>query len=141
MSADSTVSRRTVLRGIGTAMALPLLDAMAPSVARAARAAKTPPTRMAFVFVPNGKHMPDWTPTVEGRDFDLPPILEPLAGVKDSLNVFSGLTHDEGRAKGDGPGDHARAASTNASRSPDSPGRRHTPGGGGASRASWGSRM
>ena len=112
MSANSTVSRRTVLRGIGTAMALPLLDAMVPSAARAARAAKAPPTRMAFVFVPNGKHMPDWTPTVEGRDFDLPPILEPLAAVKDSLNVFSGLTHDEGRAKGDGPGDHARAASS-----------------------------
>jgi hypothetical protein len=66
---------------------------------------------MAFLFVPNGVHVPDWTPKTEGYGFELPYILEPLASVRDDLLVLSGLTHDKGRANGDGPGDHARSAS------------------------------
>ena len=66
---------------------------------------------MGFIFVPNGVHLPDWTPTTYGYGFQLPHILQPLAPVQDDLLVISGLTHDKGRANGDGPGDHARSAS------------------------------
>jgi hypothetical protein len=107
------ISRRTVLRGLGTALALPWLEAMGPLtnwVAGAAPAAAAP-NRMAFLYVPNGANMPDWTPKKEGADFDLPAILEPLAPVKDYLLVLTGLTADKARPNGDGPGDHARALS------------------------------
>ncbi len=112
MSDRWQISRRTVLRGLGTAVALPLLDAMAPGLARAGDDKKSPLTRMAFVYVPNGKHMPDWTPQTEGADFELPYILEPLAPVKQQLLVLSGLAQDHGRPHGDGAGDHARALSS-----------------------------
>ncbi len=102
------ISRRTMLRGMGTAVALPLLDAMVPALALAGEH-KAVPTRMAFVYVPNGKHMPDWTPAAEGADWELPYTMEPLAAVKDRLLVLSGLAQDHARANGDGPGDHARA--------------------------------
>lgn len=106
------ISRRTALKGLGTAVALPLLDAMLPAAALAGGAAPSAaaPLRMVFWFVPNGVHMPDWTPATEGTDFELPSILEPLAPHKDRLLVLSGLTHDKARANGDGPGDHARSA-------------------------------
>jgi hypothetical protein len=111
MTKNRHISRRTVLRGIGTAIALPMLDAMTPALAAAERK-KLAPTRMAFVYVPNGKHMPDWTPAAVGSDFELPYILEPLAKVKQHLLVLSGLAQDHGRPHGDGPGDHARALSS-----------------------------
>jgi hypothetical protein len=86
------------------------MEAMGPIAAWAAEgpAAKAP-NRTAFLYVPNGKNMADWTPQREGRDFDLPAILEPLAKVKDDLLVLTGLTADKARSNGDGPGDHARA--------------------------------
>jgi len=92
-------------------VALPMLEAMRPlkAAAAAAGAAKSP-TRMAFLFVPNGVHVPDWTPTGEGADFDLPYILQPLQAHKSELLVLSGLTQDKGRSNGDGGGDHARSA-------------------------------
>jgi len=108
MSDSWQISRRTVLRGIGTALALPMLDAMVPALARG-EAKKETPTRMAFVYVPNGKHMADWTPTTTGEDFELPYIMEPLAKVRGEMLVLSGLAQDHGRPHGDGPGDHARA--------------------------------
>jgi hypothetical protein len=104
--------RRTFLRGMGAAVALPFLESLVPARALAAEALKPTVRRMAFIYVPNGAHMKAWTPERVGADFDLPPILEPLAGVKDKLSVLSGLTHDKGRANGDGPGDHARAAAS-----------------------------
>jgi hypothetical protein len=64
---------------------------------------------MAFLYVPNGVHMPDWTPKSIGHEFALPSILEPLNAVKDDLLVLSGLTLNPARALGDGGGDHARA--------------------------------
>src|SRR4029077_2647977 len=67
------------------------------------------PLRTAFVYVPNGVHMPDWTPRSPGSDFELPAILEPLRAVKDDILVLSGLTLNSARALGDGGGDHARA--------------------------------
>ena len=104
------ISRRTILRGVGASLALPLLEVMGSSAVQAnpGRDAR-PPLRMAFLYVPNGVHMPGWTPQGEGKGFHLPPILEPLAGVKDDLLVLSGLTLKPARALGDGGGDHARA--------------------------------
>lgn len=114
MSDAWRISRRTVLRGLGTAVALPLLDAMAPALSLAAedKDKKSAPVRMAFVYVPNGMHMQAWTPEQVGADFALQPIMEPLAGLKDQMLVLSGLAQDHGRAHGDGPGDHARALSS-----------------------------
>jgi hypothetical protein len=66
---------------------------------------------MAFLFVPNGANMEKWVPNRVGYDYDLPYILEPAARIKDDLLIMSGLTHDKGRANGDGAGDHARCAS------------------------------
>jgi hypothetical protein len=66
---------------------------------------------MAFLYVPNGVNMADWTPQQEGSDYQLPAILEPLAGVRQKLQVLSGLTADTARPHGDGGGDHARALS------------------------------
>ncbi len=65
---------------------------------------------MAFMFVPNGMHMPDWTPTQEGSHFELPKILQTMDPIKRDITVLSGLTNDKGRGNGDGPGDHARSA-------------------------------
>jgi hypothetical protein len=103
-----------VLKGLGASVALPLLDAMEPAGVLAAPVigdVSEHPRRMAFIFVPNGAHMPDWTPATDGYGFQLPFILEPLKDVQDDVLVLSGLTHDKGRANGDGAGDHARSAS------------------------------
>jgi hypothetical protein len=104
--------RRTFLRGLGAAVGLPFLDAMAPALAAPARAGNKPPVRMAFAYVPNGIIMPEWTPAADGAGFELPRILEPLANLRQNVVVFTGLSQINGRALGDGPGDHARAAST-----------------------------
>jgi hypothetical protein len=112
MSKSRRLSRRTVLKGLGTAVALPLLEAMTPSVLLAKTAQKKPPLRMAFLTIPNGAHMPAWTPDALGKDFALSPILEPLAPFKNDLLVLTGLAQDKARAHGDGGGDHARAAAT-----------------------------
>lgn len=103
--------RRTFLRGLGTTVALPLLDAMIPAFSRAA--STKAPCRMAFVYVPNGIIMDAWSPKTEGESSRLPDllprILEPLAGHRDDLMMLAGLTQNGGRALGDGPGDHGRA--------------------------------
>lgn len=104
------ISRRALLRGLGTVVALPALDAMLPGTLLAAPARKRRPLRLAFLFVPNGAHMPAWTPADEGTAYTLPTTLEPLQGVKSSLTVLTGLTQDKARAHGDGGGDHARSA-------------------------------
>ena len=104
------ISRRTVLRGLGVSVALPLLEAMPIGSLHAGSADRGgAPLRMAFIYVPNGVHMPDWTPLSLGTDFELPMILEPLRAVRDDLLVLSGLTLNPARALGDGGGDHARA--------------------------------
>lgn len=106
------LSRRTVLRGLGTAVALPWLESMGPMATwadEAAPASAKAPNRMAILYVPNGKNMPDWTPKSEGPGFELTPILEPLSPVKEDLLVLTGLTADKARPHGDGGGDHARA--------------------------------
>ncbi len=113
MSIGRRMSRRAALRGLGTVVGLPFLEAMHPGgLARAAGAPSAEiPRRLAFVYVPNGAQMADWTPASEGAGFDLPAILEPMAPYRDDMMVLSGLTCDKARANGDGGGDHARASS------------------------------
>ena len=82
-----SLSRRTVLRGIGASLALPFLDAMVPSV----RAATKPVRRFLTFYVPNGMAMEYWSPKGEGTSFELSPILEPLAPFKNQMLVLSGL--------------------------------------------------
>lgn len=107
------VSRRTLLRGVGAAVALPVLDSMMPALTSAATVAqKLSPTRMVFVYVPNGIDMRNWTPAAEGRSFALPKILNSLTPVQDDVLVLSGLMDHGGEALGDGPGDHARASAS-----------------------------
>jgi len=105
------LSRRFVLKGLGAAVALPWLEVMGPvnSWAASERNAGIAPNRMAFLYVPNGKNMADWTPAEDGENYKLPHILEPLSPVRDDLMVLTGLTADKARANGDGGGDHARA--------------------------------
>ena len=93
-------------------MALPFLEAMLPRGAAAAASAKGAPVRTAFLYVPNGVNMVDWTPKQVGADFQLPYILEPLHAHKNDVLVLTGLAQDKGRNNGDGADDHARATST-----------------------------
>jgi hypothetical protein len=102
--------RRTLLRGLGASISLPLLDAMTPAATKAPAAGA--PTRLAFVYVPNGISMEHWTPKIAGKGYELTRILEPIAPHRDQVTILSGLTLNGGRALGDGPGDHARAAAS-----------------------------
>jgi hypothetical protein len=97
--------RRAILRGIGATVALPFLDAMTPAFAGPAAKA---PVRMAFVYVPNGIDMRNWTPDYEGKLAALPRILKPLEPHKEDVMLLSNLTHNTGRALLDGAGDHGR---------------------------------
>jgi hypothetical protein len=98
---------------LGTAIALPMFEAMRPALAFGGGSTRSSqgdgPMRMAWFYVPNGVDMPSWTPQKMGTNFDLPATLKPLAEFRDRLLVLSGLTLDKARANGDGPGDHARA--------------------------------
>ena len=110
------LTRRTLLRGLGLTVGLPMLDAMGP----ASRAAAAPlaaaegqvPVRMAAVFFPNGAIMPEWLPQGDGNNWKLGKSLAALEPFQQKLNVVTGLALDNGRAKKDGAGDHARAGST-----------------------------
>jgi hypothetical protein len=111
MSKGLQINRRTVLKGLGVAIALPALEGMTPVLSLAAAERRAFPRRLAFVYVPNGVHGPDWTPRTLGTAFELPATLEPLTPFRNRLLVLSGLTLDKARPNGDGPGDHARAMS------------------------------
>jgi hypothetical protein len=106
------LSRRTFLRGAGAVIGLPLLDAMVPALGWAQGSARPAPTRLCYVYVPNGMVMQNWTPAVTGRDFALTPILRPLERFKDQTLVVSNLMCHNANALGDGPGDHARASAS-----------------------------
>lgn len=92
------LTRRTFLAGAGATIALPFLES-------AAWAQDPPGKRLLCYYVPNGMHMPAWTPMAAGRDYNLTPILESLAPIRDKLLVLSGLANEPARP--DGPGDHA----------------------------------
>jgi len=82
------IPRRTVLRGLGVTLGLPLLDGMIPAFS----APGEPPKRFSIVYVPNGRIMQKWTPATEGTGFELPLLLEPFAPFRDRLLVVTGLT-------------------------------------------------
>jgi hypothetical protein len=109
-----SLDRRTLLRGLGSAVALPFLDSMVPAFSRAA--ASAPPCRMAFLYVPNGIMMDQWIPTrqpgVSELPAALPRISAALAPYRNDVMVLGGLTQNGGRALGDGPGDHGRAGAS-----------------------------
>jgi hypothetical protein len=107
----SHLPRRTFLKGMGAVIALPVLDAMTPAFAAPAASGKAP-IRLAFTYVPNGITMADWTPAADGAAFEYSRILKPLEAFRGDTLVLSGLSHRNGNALGDGPGDHARAAAS-----------------------------
>lgn len=112
MSQQTVMPRRAFLRGLGTGIALPMLAAMTPVTRAWAASTRTNPRRLVFVYVPNGAHMPEWTPRATGREFDLPPSLEPLRNLRAQVQILTGLAHQKAFANGDGAGDHARASAT-----------------------------
>src|SRR5215475_5122239 len=101
-----SIPRRTFLRGIGATMALPMLDAMVPAMSAAP--ASTP--RFSFIYIANGVIQDQWTPKTTGAEYELTPILSPLAAHKSEINVISGLAHLQADTFGDGTGDHPRAS-------------------------------
>ena len=105
-----SLARRTFLRGLGTTLAIPFLDAMVPAL-KAGTAAK-PAVRTAFVYVPNGIIMKDWTPAAEGSGWDFLATMKAMEPYRENMLVMSGLAQVNGRALGDGAGDHARAGAT-----------------------------
>ena len=114
-------SRRRFLRGLGAAVALPALESMLPRGINSALAGATrglgttasgAPLRMAFLYFPNGANQKTWWPKGEGAGFELNKTMEPLASLRDKIQVFGGLDHINATGGKDGPGDHARASST-----------------------------
>jgi hypothetical protein len=90
------LSRRTVLRGAGASIALPLLDAMIPAATALAQTAAAAKPRLAFIYFPHGAIMDQWTPAKEGVDFEMSPILKPLEPFKNKLTIVSGLENRPG---------------------------------------------
>jgi Protein of unknown function (DUF1552) len=104
------LSRRTLLRGAGTAIALPFLDAMVPAFAKVSPAS---PLRMMYVYAPTGIMPQAWMPPTTGPDFEYQRVMKPLERFRKDVLLLSGLSqHDVGIGGPDGPGDHARAVGT-----------------------------
>jgi hypothetical protein len=107
------LSRRQVLRGLGACIALPTLMSAGPAFAKAVKSGRQAPTRMAYVYVPNGAIPAAWWPAGDaGADFALSPTLAPLVNVRNQLQVISGLDCVSADPGPDGAGDHARAGGT-----------------------------
>jgi hypothetical protein len=100
-----SLPRRTFLRGVGAALALPFLDSMVPALTATANTAANPKARLGFVYIPHGVIMDDWTPTIVGAGFEFTPILKPLEPFRQSLVVVSNLA-----APLQNSGSHAAAA-------------------------------
>jgi hypothetical protein len=103
--------RRTVLRGLGTAMALPMLDAMVPALSGISGRAAEPVRRLGWVYCPNGMAMDAWMPVAK-ESLELSTTLSPLAPYRDQTVVVSGLAQGQAEALGDGNGEHTRATAT-----------------------------
>ena len=103
--------RRTFLRGVGAAVALPLLDAMSPALTALSKTAAAPVKRLGFIYLPNGAVMQTWTPESNGAELALSPSLSPLAPFHDQTIVYSRLAHGQAEPLGDGNGEHSRASS------------------------------
>src|ERR1700752_1087064 len=104
------LSRRTVLRGLGTVVALPLLDAMVPALTAQVNTPAKGVRRLGVVYHPNGVIYENWLPKGVGRDFEFSRTLLPLEPFRDQLNVITGLSSHQAEALGDGGGDHSRAS-------------------------------
>ncbi|MEM1296951.1 MAG: DUF1552 domain-containing protein [Verrucomicrobiota bacterium] len=111
---NRTLSRRTLLQGVGVSIGLPFLEAMTPG--RVTAAASRSPKRIAFFYIPNGVVGDAWHPRQVGSDFELPASLEPLAGLRDRISLFTGLDRE---FRG-GTGVHAQAACSWLTSSPPS---------------------
>ena len=108
------LSRRTMLRGLGVAVALPMLDAMVPALTAVVNTAAKPVQRFGFFYMPNGVAMNHtgvnyWKPQTVGADFEFSPILSPLEPFRNQLTVVSGLHNRAAESLGDGNGDHTRS--------------------------------
>src|SRR5882672_6909458 len=106
------ISRRTVRRGICTAVALPLLDAMVPALTAPPPTPAKAVRRLGVVYHPNGIIYDKWLPRGAGAGFEFSPVLSPLEPFRDKLVVVTGLYSDQAEALGDGGGDHSRASGT-----------------------------
>jgi hypothetical protein len=104
------ISRRTILRGVGATIALPLLDAMVPALTASQRTAAKPVRRLGIVYHPNGVVYENWLPTGVGRDFQFSRVLAPLERFRNRTVVVTGLADRQAEALGDGAGDHSRAS-------------------------------
>ncbi len=101
-----------MLKGLGAGIALPMLDAMMPALLAQTqnKQAKSAPPRLGFVYASHGIIHSQWKPAQTGKNFALSANLKPLEGLRDHINVLTNLSHLEADTKGDGSGDHNRAA-------------------------------
>jgi hypothetical protein len=104
------LARRTILRGMGATVALPLLDAMVPALTAAVQTPAGAVRRLGVVYHPNGVIYDQWLPKGTGADFEFSPTLAALQPFRDKLIVVTGLFMDQAEALGDGGGDHSRAS-------------------------------
>ena len=113
-TASHQMSRRHVLRGLGTMMSLPLLESFGgrAMAAAAEKAATKAPVRAAWLYIPNGVNVKEWFPTGEGANYQLSNTLKEIESHRNDFMVISGLAQDNARSHGNGGGDHARATST-----------------------------
>ena len=110
---QKAIPRRTVLRGIGAAVTLPLLDCMVPAFASIRNTPAKPTLRFGTVYVPNGVITKNFWPPSEGGEFEFMPILEPLRPFRDQMLVLGGLAHREANPKArEGGGDHSRSGTS-----------------------------
>jgi hypothetical protein len=110
MVPSKPLHRRTILRGLGTAMALPMLETMLPTRAAEADVAAKGPLRLSIFYMPNGMIMQSFVPKDTGANYTMSETLKPLEGQRDKFVVISGLAHVNATPLGDGPGDHGRAS-------------------------------
>ena len=93
--------RRTVLRGLGVTVALPVLDAMIPAATALAQTAARPKPRLSCIYIPHGATMDLWTPKTVGRDLEFSQILKPFEPFRQSITVISNLAHRNVAPAGD----------------------------------------
>ena len=106
------LSRRTFLNGVGVSMALPFLESMLPAATPLAQTAARGRTRLGCIYVPHGATMDKWTPATEGSAFELSEILQPLAPLRERVNVISDLSHPQAYGGGSATSNHNRSAAT-----------------------------
>ena len=106
------LSRRTMLRGMGVSIALPLLDSMVPAQTPLTKTAANSKSRLSCIYVPHGATMDKWTPATEGTGFELSEILQPLKPFRDRINIISDLSHPQAYGGGSATSNHNRSAAT-----------------------------